>query len=267
MRLPYLAIIFSFLAFAAVSRASNVSYSGSAVTTRYWDCCKPSCSWAGKAHFSSPVQTCDVHDKPLSDFSAGTGCNGGTAYSCTNQSPWAVNDTFSYGFAGVFIKDHVEDYWCCACYQLTFTSGAIKGKTMVLQAHNTAYDITSVNRFALGVPGGNTSTSDACAAEFNVPQSVFGTPGVGVNSRSDCDNLPDAMKASCYWRFDWFLDTDDPTVDFQRVQCPAALTNITGCRRDDEHDFDSTSAAPKLLPLSSTATAILAIILSTSLLL
>ncbi|KAF2804041.1 barwin-like endoglucanase [Mytilinidion resinicola] len=114
------------------------------------------------------------------------------------SKPVGSHDTFSYGFAGVFLKDHVENCWCCACYELNFTSGAVKGKTMVLQAQNTAYDVTSVNRFALGMPGGNTSTNDACATEFNVPQSVFGTPGVGVNTRSDCDNLPNAMKASCY---------------------------------------------------------------------
>lgn len=30
----------------------------SGVTTRYWDCCKPSCGWSGKALVTNPVDTC-----------------------------------------------------------------------------------------------------------------------------------------------------------------------------------------------------------------
>lgn len=153
MNLSYLRnILFLQQLLAAFSHCSDLVQSGDAITTRYWDCCKPSCSWAGKAHFSQPVLSCDKGDNPLKDFTQGTGCNGGTAYSCTNQSPWAVNDTFSYGFAGVYlVKDKVEDAWCCSCYQLKFTSGPVKGKTMIIQAHNTAYDVNTANRFSLGV--------------------------------------------------------------------------------------------------------------------
>ncbi|CAF4871674.1 unnamed protein product, partial [Rotaria sp. Silwood2] len=28
------------------------------VTTRYWDCCKASCGWTGKASVTNPVKTC-----------------------------------------------------------------------------------------------------------------------------------------------------------------------------------------------------------------
>jgi hypothetical protein len=28
------------------------------ITTRYWDCCKPSCAWPGKAKVYRPVETC-----------------------------------------------------------------------------------------------------------------------------------------------------------------------------------------------------------------
>lgn len=148
--------------------------------------------------------------------------------------------------------DHVEDYWCCSCYRLNFTSGPVKGKTMIVQAHNTAYDIITADRFSLAIPGGNTSTTDACALEFNVSQSVFGESMVGVTSRSQCDDLPTAMKSGCHWRFDWFEDADNPSVDFERVQCPAALTNITGCVRDDEKELvSSSSAIPSISPFSS----------------
>nr|OQO31318.1 hypothetical protein B0A51_02092 [Rachicladosporium sp. CCFEE 5018] len=51
---------------ATVSNAQSTS--GSGTTTRYWDCCKASCSWPGKASVSSPVALCDKNDSPLSDY-------------------------------------------------------------------------------------------------------------------------------------------------------------------------------------------------------
>lgn len=141
--------------FAVAAHAASLNYSGEAITTRYWDCCKPSCGWKGKADFSRPIEACTADNKPTDD-SAGTGCNGGTAYQCAEQQPWVVNDTMSYGFAGVYILPSfthggIEDAWCCACYQLDFTSEPLIGKSMIIQASNTAYDITTANRFTLAV--------------------------------------------------------------------------------------------------------------------
>jgi hypothetical protein len=156
MTTPYLRRFLVLLNFFAVTvSSSNLNYSGTAVTTRFWDCCKPSCAWKNKGDVTRPVASCGIDDKIL-DTDAGTGCNGGTAYPCSNQQPWAVNDTFSYGFAGVFITPEltggkIEESWCCACYQLDFTSEPLRGKTMLVQASNTAYDIKTDNRFSLAV--------------------------------------------------------------------------------------------------------------------
>lgn len=60
------------------------------------------------------------------------------------------------------------------------------------------------------IPGGNTSYAGACAIEYNVPNSVFGTENVGVSNRTDCDDLPAALKPGCQWRFDWFKDAVEP---------------------------------------------------------
>jgi hypothetical protein len=140
---------------AATALAANLNYSGEALTTRFWDCCKPSCAWTNKASFSQPVKSCSADDKPI-DFSAGTGCNGGSAFLCSDQQPWAINDTLSYGFAGAFITPDltgggIEGAWCCACYQLDFTSDPLRGKSMIVQASNTAYDLQTQNRFTLAV--------------------------------------------------------------------------------------------------------------------
>ena len=141
--------------FVVLASSARLNYSGEALTTRYWDCCKPSCGWKGKGPVNNPVGSCSADDKPIS-IDAGTGCNGGTAYACSQQQPWAVNDTLSYGFAGAYITSELvgkptEDAWCCACYQLDFTSEPLRGKSMIVQASNTAYDINTVNRFTIAV--------------------------------------------------------------------------------------------------------------------
>lgn len=105
--------------FALATGAATVNAaSGSGTTTRYWDCCKGSCGWTGKASVSNPVTSCDIHDSPLSGYADKSGCtSGGTAYMCSSQSPWAVNDNLALGFAAVSIAGGTESSWCCACYK------------------------------------------------------------------------------------------------------------------------------------------------------
>lgn len=129
--------------------------SGSGTTTRYWDCCKASCGWSKKATLatgSNPVSSCDISNNPLTDYNAVSYCasSSGTAFMCGSQTPWAVSDTLSYGFAATTISGGTEASWCCACYQLTFTSGPVAGKQMIVQATNTGGDLGS-NQFDLAV--------------------------------------------------------------------------------------------------------------------
>ena len=89
---------------SAGATSSTTSSSGNdnrqpGVTTRYWDCCKASCGWPGKASVSNPVQTCAQDGVTPVDSNTQSGCNGGTAYTCNNQQPWSVSATLSYGFA------------------------------------------------------------------------------------------------------------------------------------------------------------------------
>jgi hypothetical protein len=152
----YRTTLLSFELFAVIAQCAILNYTGEAVTTRFWDCCKPSCAWPEKADVLSPVLSCTADDKPA-DVQAGTACGtGGSAYQCSNQQPWAINDTLSYGFAGVWImpkllSQPIDGGWCCACYQLDFTSDPLRGKSLIVQASNSAFDVTSTNRFSLAV--------------------------------------------------------------------------------------------------------------------
>lgn len=98
---------------AAASTATALS--GSGRSTRYWDCCKTSCAWSGKAAVSQPVTTCDNNNSPVSSASAPSGCDGGSAFACANNSPWAVNSNVAYGFAATAIA--AESQTCCACFK------------------------------------------------------------------------------------------------------------------------------------------------------
>ncbi len=118
-------------------------------TTRYWDCCKPSCGWPKKGNLSKgPVQTCDKNDRPLNDGgNTKSGCDsGGNAFMCSTQSPWAVNDNLAYGYAAVRIQGSTESAWCCACYELTFTSGPAQGKKLVVQVWLSQFPFEQVHR-------------------------------------------------------------------------------------------------------------------------
>ncbi|KZM18945.1 uncharacterized protein EKO05_0006668 [Ascochyta rabiei] len=227
--------------FVVLARCASLDYSGEALTTRYWDCCKPSCAWTNKGPVFHPVGSCTADDKPI-DIDAGTGCKGGTAYACSEQQPWAVNDTFSYGFAGVYLTKELrgaatEEAWCCACYRLDFTSEPLRGKSMIVQGSNTAYDVNTANRFTLAVPGGNTTSVDGCTMQYGVSQSVFGQDGLGVATIEDCQNLPEPLRPACKWRFDWLQDALFPSANFKRVVCPSELTAKTGCVRSDEKEL------------------------------
>lgn len=108
--------VFLVLGLAALVPSTVLAASGSGHSTRYWDCCKPSCAWSKKAAVSAPILTCDARDNPLSNPDVKSGCDGGTAFACTNNSPWAVNDNLAYGFAATAINGGSESSWCCACY-------------------------------------------------------------------------------------------------------------------------------------------------------
>lgn len=84
------------------------------------------------------------------------------------------------------------------------------------------------------MPGGGFGIFDGCTTEWGTPAGGWGAQYGGITSRSQCDSFPTALQAGCYWRFDWFQNADNPSVTFQQVECPAALTAKSGCVRADD---------------------------------
>ncbi len=187
---------------------------------------------------------------------------------CSSESPWAVSSDLAYGYAAVNIAGGSEASWCCACYELTFTSGAVAGKKMIVQATNTGSDLGS-NQFDISVrystslpsyhipstppfprtitntrqiPGGGVGIFNGCTDEWGAPSSGWGAQYGGISSASDCSTFPAALQPGCNWRFGWFEGTDNPTVSFTQVECPAAITAKSGCTRADDSSMPAPAA-------------------------
>lgn len=157
-----------------------------------------------------------------------SGCNGGGAYQCSNESPWAVSDDLAYGYAAVNIAGGSESSWCCACYELTFTSGPVAGKKMVVQATNTGGDLSG-NQFDISMPGGGVGIFNGCTQEWGAPSSGWGAQYGGISAASSCAGFPAALQAGCQWRFDWFQVS---FPDF--LLPPPSLMSIRGFKALDE---------------------------------
>ncbi|KAL8760231.1 MAG: hypothetical protein Q9184_003402 [Pyrenodesmia sp. 2 TL-2023] len=198
---------------SSVSQVAAVGISGSGTTTRYWDCCKPSCAWS-RPGLTSPVKTCSINDQPLADgVTAQSGCNGGTSFMCSSQSPWAINDNLAYGFAAVSANNNPA---CCTCYKLTFTDTEIKGKTMIVQATNTGYDVSGA-QFDLAMPGGGFGLFDGCSKQWKANSSIWGAQ-YGGSTTNQCAAYPPALQKGCGFRWDWMKGQSNPK--YVRPYCP-----------------------------------------------
>nr|BAF57356.1 putative glycosyl hydrolase family45 [uncultured symbiotic protist of Hodotermopsis sjoestedti] len=212
-----------------VKRIPNAA-SGSGKTTAIGTAGKPSCSWTGKASVSSPVKSCGKDGSSASVQDEKSGCDGGTSYMCADQVPRAVNDSYAIGFSAAVYGGYNEAAACCSCFELTFTSGPVNGKKMVVQVTNTGGDLGS-NQFDLAIPGGGVGIYNGCTSQYNAGSDGWGSRYGGVSSRADCSQLPSALQGGCQFHFDWFGGADNPSVNFQEVSCPSELTGITGCTR------------------------------------
>ncbi|KAI8090727.1 RlpA-like double-psi beta-barrel-protein domain-containing protein-containing protein [Thamnidium elegans] len=182
--------------------------SGKSETIRYWDCCKPSCGWKGYI-------SC--------------------AYVCNDNQPWAVNDNLAYGFAAASIAGQTEGGWCCSCIEMTFTSGPVAGKKMVVQITNTGDDLGEAGKvqhhFDLLMPGGGVGLFNGCQPQWNAPSEGWGIRFGGIWAANQCKQLPAAFQPGCNWRYGWFKGADNPNMIFKEVTCPAEIIARSGCSR------------------------------------
>lgn len=226
-----------------VSTATLVQSQTAGVTTRYWDCCKASCSWSGKASVTNPVETCAANGVTTVEADTTSACGGGgdpgIAYMCNNQQPYVINSSLSFGFAAAYLSGESESDWCCGCYELTFTSSPVTNQIEVVQVTNTGADLGN-NQFDLQIPGGGVGIYNGCTSQWGAPSEGWGAQYGGVSSVSQCSELPSQLQAGCQWRFGWFQNANNPNVNFRRVQCPNSIVSKSNCRRDDDSSYPNT---------------------------
>jgi hypothetical protein len=218
---------------------TNPAITGSnGFATRYWDCCKPSCSWTTNVPSCQKDGTTRITDK-----NAKSGCDGGgSAYECYDFSPWYDAATnMSYGFAA-----H-NGVACGTCFMLQFTgdghSGsnagaqALKGQQMIVQAINIG-GIDS-QQFDLLIPGGGVGAMNGCTTQWGSSTDLgvqYG--GLLAECKGDAScmkgkctsvfgNMP-GLLAGCNWFTGWFSSADNPNIIYKQVSCPSQITSKSG---------------------------------------
>jgi hypothetical protein len=212
---------------------------------------------------NSPVLACSAATgEKLLDPMVKSVCDGGEAASCTNNQPFAFSRNMSMAFAAAAVggvSGLSGDDNCGQCYELHFTSQIhsdgnwggshpeLAGKSMVVQVTNIGYDVNGEHSFDLQIPGaGQGIFTKGCTAQFSGYSSGdfdcdnnYG----GCNDISGCARLPAALREGCEWRYQWYHwlkangQTNNPYVDFRRVQCPTQLTEISGSIPADDSSY------------------------------
>lgn len=220
-------------------------------TTRFWDCCKPSCSWPGNVGGRNPVKSCNQQNQSTGS-STQSACSGGGAFACWDMAPWAVSDTLAYGYAAF------NGSQCGQCFELKFTgqsnSGAneagsayLCGKTMIVQVINIGN--IAQGQFDLMIPGGGVGQFNACSNQWGASGSALGEQYGGIQltcqrqnneltarkacTLTACNNLfknsnQASLLAGCKWGVDWLSAADNPKVVYKQVNCPSELTSKSG---------------------------------------
>jgi hypothetical protein len=219
--------------------------------SRYWDGCKPSCSWSSNAKGNAAKECSKSNQLMTTSDQNRSSCDGGTSYTCWDMSPWQVDANTAYGF----VASHPPNN-CGACFELTFTGEgehgtgpshrAIQGKKLIVMASNIGGDVNP-NQFDLLVPGGGVGSFDAFSNQIGVSKSDLGAQYGGllaacpnVNNNSVADNQSclrqkcsqvfgksglEWLKAGCDFYANWLMGANNPKYTSKSVSCPAELSS------------------------------------------
>lgn len=222
-------------------------------TTRYWDCCKPSCSWPDHSGHGKEARTCTLDQKTIKDdVYAKSACDGGPAMACLDQIPIKVSDNLAYAFAASPGGSNV----CGKCFELTFTGEGnwettlnhqkLKGKKLIVMSSNIGYDVAG-GQFDVMIPGGGVGLFNGCAQ-------LFGNANMGAQYGgllSDCEieigyDLSDEelyskrktclaekcnvftnsqARQGCLFLVDFMEAAGNPKVDYVETSCPSELSS------------------------------------------
>jgi len=186
--------------------------SGTASTTRYWDCSKPTCAWASKCLGSG-------HGNFASDWNQLFKGSDGRIYGTVASS-------------GSFGMDDAGGA-CMKCYDLTVKDGPAMGKQLTVMATNYCPDEPTCPaagetnpkgqqyHFDIAIPGGGLGGQGKCSEEY-------GGGDWKVLSADDCGKLPEGIQSGCNLWYNDLDGMDNPLVDWVEVSCPSELADRCG---------------------------------------
>ena len=148
----------------------NGGKTGSGHATRYWDCCKPSCSWTNNAGSGNEARQCDKNMNILNDLNAKSICENGVSTTCLSQIPFTINGCKDFGFAFGAVPSFYPNT-CGKCFLLQFTGEGkyetkpghvlLKNKRLIIMASNVGSDVEN-GQFDIMIPGGGEGIYKGC---------------------------------------------------------------------------------------------------------
>jgi hypothetical protein len=223
--------------------------SGKGWATRYWDCCKPHCSWPEHAHGNYSKQCTNKGTKESTDWGGGSICSGGGLMTCTSQIPIVIDDSLAYAFAAVPAADGGS---CGKCYALAFDGRGkyerktnhirLEGKILVVMATNIGGDVQQ-GQFDVMIPGGGVGLFNGCSSMgwgkqgeqygglLSECEKEAGTAGNLLTKRKEClakkceSSFANDAKAKegCMFLATWMEAAGNPTHNYREVECPPEL--------------------------------------------
>lgn len=225
---------------------------GSGWATRYWDCCKPSCSWNENAGGKLSRQCTNKGRNQDTNYGNGSVCDGGgSAMTCISQIPFTVSGCNDMGFAFAAVPAS-NGGQCGKCFQLTFTgaghynstnsnTNAIKGKKLIIMVTNVGQDVEQ-GQFDIMIPGGGVGIFNGCSsmgwggqgAQYGGLLSDCETESnYNANSYQEClKNKCNSVfsgdseaKKGCMFLAEFMHAAGNPEHNYVEVECPDVLKN------------------------------------------
>jgi hypothetical protein len=229
------------------------STSGSGFASRYWDCCKPSCSW--KENTNNLASQCSNKGTTKStDWGAASVCDGGSMSTCISQIPFTISGCDNIGFAYAAVPTNNA---CGRCFELSFTGTGkyetklnhqkLKGKKLIVMASNIGYDVEG-HQFDIMIPGGGYGKFNGCSNmgwSSNMGQqyggllsdceSEAGYSGGDdqiykrrkeclVNKCNSSFGSDTQAKQGCLFLANFMEAAGNPNHTYREVECPSVLT-------------------------------------------
>jgi len=228
--------------------------SGAGFASRYWDCCKPSCSWTSNAGAGNEARQCDASMNIISNPNESSMCDGGRSTTCLSQIPFTIKGCDNLGFAFAAVPGAGPSV-CGRCFLLSFTGTGkyetklnhkkLAQKKLIVMASNIGYDVAG-GQFDVMIPGGGVGLFNGCAnilgnnmgAQYggllSDCESEVGWSGTDEDiykKRKEClinkcntifANKANA-KAGCLFQANFMEAAGNPLHTFKEIECPQVL--------------------------------------------